>query len=604
MLRFILISIICCIFSVGYAAETVRPLAVDKAFELSVMVNKDSQLVLNWKIAPEYYLYRDKTRIVSSPTSVTKIGAIVLPQGENQQDMLHGIFQAYQDSVTVITPIVGQKGPLALEISYQGCSSNGFCYAPVKRLLNVNLARITPPQDLSRNLTELKPHIAPPPPVNQQSYATQLLSSHHYFFILLGFLGLGLLLAFTPCVLPMVPILSSIIVGYGNISTRKAFSLSLAYVLGMAIAYASAGMLVALVGSNIQIALQKTWVIVLLSGLFILLALSLFGLYELRLPNALQQRLAASGKRFKGGTYISVFFMGVFSTLIVSPCVSAPLVGVLAYIANSGDVFLGGAALLALGIGMGIPLLMLGASAGKLLPKAGKWMDTVKQIFGLMMLALAISMLSRVLPGTVILFLWALLAIVTGLYIRQLKRAKRIWHHLHHGLGLVVMSYGLILLAGSIIGQTDPLYILNAKQFAANTKSNFAVVKSMAELDQQLALARANKQQVLLDFYADWCASCVVMDRSVFTKPEIKTALAKFVLLRADVTQDNAFDQAMLQRFNVVAPPTIVFFDTEGNTLSRHEIIGEVDIKQFLGEIDQVRYDQKTKNCMDKASTC
>jgi thioredoxin:protein disulfide reductase len=505
----------------------------------------------------------------------------------------------------VKVPLAALKGNLALNISYQGCSSSGFCYTPVKKTLNVNLPDIKPPQDITQNIGDFKQR-QQTGSLSEQGYAAQLLSGHHYVLIVFGFLFFGLLLAFTPCVLPMVPILSSIIVGFGNkISTKKAFCLSLSYVLGMAIAYAAAGMIVALLGSSVQIALQKTWVIVLLSSLFIVLALSLFGLFEIRLPNALHQRLVAKGNRYQGGTYIGVFFMGVFATLIVSPCVSAPLVGVLAYIASSGDVVLGGIALLSLGIGMGIPLLLLGSSAGKLLPKAGQWMEVVKHIFGLMMLAVAIWMLSRVLPGAAILFLWAILAIVAGVYVRQLKRSKRIWHHMHHGLGLVLVSYGFVLLVGAIIGQTDPFYLFNPPEttIAANTKPAFAVVKNMEELDEQLTLAKSNKQQVVLDFYADWCASCVVMDRYVFAKPEIKSALSKFILLRADVTQDNAFDQALLHRFKVIAPPTIIFFNTEGQIMSRSEIVGEVDAKQFLVDINQVTKDQN-KYCENQAATC
>jgi thiol:disulfide interchange protein DsbD len=594
MLRFILVWVICSFLSMGYATQSVRPLPVDKAFMLTAVVNKDSELSLVWTIAPGYYLYREKMDMSAAPGNQVPLGKVNLPKGEARHDVLHGNFQAYVKTVAVAVPLHGLKGQLNMSINYQGCSSNGFCYTPVKKALAISLTGLTLPQDISYAVNSTKPALEPVP-ISNQGYAAQLLSGHHYFLIVLGFLALGLLLAFTPCVLPMVPILSSIIVGYGNkLSTKKAFSLSLAYVLGMAIAYASAGMVVALLGSRIQIAMQQTWIIVLLSGLFILLALSLFGFYDIRLPNALQQRLAATGNKLKGGTYISVFVMGVVSTLIVSPCVSAPLVGVLAYIANSGDVLLGGIALLALGIGMGIPLLLLGASAGKWLPKAGKWMDVIKHIFGLMMLALAIWMLERVLPGAAVLFLWSILVIVTGLYIRQLKRSKRIWHHLHHGFGFAMLVYGFILLAGAIIGQSDPLYLFQSNNLlVAQNKTTFTVVKSMAELDQRLAEAKSHKQQVMLDFYADWCASCVVMDRTLFVKPEIKTALSKFILLRADVTKDNAFDQAMLQRFQVVAPPTMIFFDEEGRTMLKHEIVGEVEIDQFLTDIHQVYTDQK-----------
>jgi thiol:disulfide interchange protein DsbD len=384
--------------------------------------------------------------------------------------------------------------------------------------------------------------------------------------------------------------------------SKKGFFLSLSYVLGMAIAYATAGVIVALVGSNIQFYFEKPLVIALFASLFLVLSLSLFGLYEIRLPNALQQRLASRSQKQQGGNYLSVFFMGAFSTLIVSPCVSAPLVGVLAYIGKSGDVVLGAVALLAMGLGMGLPLLLLGASAGKLLPRAGAWMDTIKHFFGLMLLAVAIWMLGRILPGPAELFLWALLVIVTAVFIRQLKRSKRIWHHMHQGLGLILLSYGFILMAGALVGKTDPLYILAKPTAIAESKPAFAVIKDMAQLEQELQLAKSDNKPVLLDFYADWCVSCVIMDRSVFTKPEIKKALENFVLLRADVTQDNAFDQALLQRYQIVAPPTIVFFTGQGAVLPNHSIVGEVDTNQFLADLNQL--DKKFQLCESQASSC
>jgi thiol:disulfide interchange protein DsbD len=492
-----------------------------------------------------------------------------------------------------------------LNFAYQGCSSQGFCYPPVKQAIQVNLAQITGPTDLADHITMLDSHPSSVP-LSKQDYATRLFTGHHFGFVLLGFLGLGLLLAFTPCVLPMVPILSSIIVGYGNdIGTRKAFLLSLAYVLGMAMAYAAAGVVVALAGSSMQVALQKPEVIGLFSGCFVLLALSLFGLYDLRLPNKLQQRIASWSHRHVGGTYAGVFIMGVFSTLVVSPCVSAPLVGVLTYIANSGNVVLGGSALLAMGLGMGIPLLLVGTTAGKLLPKSGAWMDQVKHVFGLLMLAMAIWMVSRIIPAIVTLYLWALLAIFAAVYFWRLQHSKQPWRHVHNSLGFALLVYGLVLIGSAVLGYPDPLNPFGKFSPSMTAENSpFAVVKNMEEFDRQLTLAKQNKKQVLLDFYADWCASCLVMDRHVFNQKATQNSLSKFVLLRADVTQNNSFDRALQQRYHVVAPPTVEFFDAEGNQLTQNEIVGEVSEKEFLADIGRVSDHPKMDYCQSKTHDC
>jgi thioredoxin:protein disulfide reductase len=606
MWKVFLAALFSCFLSLAHADGEIKPLPVGQAFILSGHTTANSQLVLKWVIAPGYYLYRNKISITPIADNQVPLGSFELPAGVPRNDILHGDFQAYINTVEVTVPLTAASGRLALKIGYQGCSSQGFCYTPINKSLIIDLAKVTPAQELIVNSIN-----TPPAPVavsiSDQRYVTQLLNGHHYFLMMVSFLFLGVLLAFTPCVLPMVPILSSIIVGQGRLlNSRKAFFLSLAYVLGMALAYACAGMLVAILGSNIQLYMEKPWVICVFSALFIVLALSLFGLFEIRLPHALQQRLSSRSTKHQSGTYAGVFLMGVFSTLIVSPCVSAPLVGVLAYIAKSGDVLLGGLALMALGLGMGLPLLLVGASAGKLLPKAGTWMEAVRHFFGLMMLGVAIWMLSRILPGPAILFLWALLAIVAAGFVRQLKRSKKIWQKLHQGLGLVLLCYGFILMVGAIIGMSDPLYLLGKPQYSitSNTKSSFTVLKSMSQLNDQLALAKSRHLPVLLDFYADWCVSCVIMDRSVFIKPEIKTALGKFILLRADITQNNDFDQALLQRFNIVAPPTIVMFNSNGEIQLNNAIVGEVDSKQFLSDLDKVTDDKKNKICLSKTSSC
>ena len=585
MLRILLTLLFYLVISVAQAAPE-QPLPAQEAFAITGFIDQDKQLVLQWNIAPSYYLYREQVRITPAKDNKVKLGQIDLPAGENRHDELHGDYQSYLNNLTVHVPVTSKTGKLDLNISYQGCSSHGFCYPPVKQHLVLDLSTLVGPTDLTDYI--VNPGSAPQ--LSEQRYITQLLASHHLWLILGSFLLLGLLLAFTPCVLPMVPILSSIIIGYGKeISTRRAFSLSLAYVMGMAIAYAVAGVLVALIGGSIQVALQKPWVIAVFSGLFVLLALSLFGFYELQLPNKLHRRIASWSGKHQGGTYVSVFFMGALATLVVSPCVSAPLVGALAYIANSGDVLLGGSALLALGIGMGIPLLLIGTSAGKLLPKSGPWMDKVKQVFGLMMLALAIWMLARILPTIIVLSLWGMLALGTAVFIMKIERSHRLWQYMHHGVGAALIFYAIVLVGGGVLGSSDPLHpIASYHNYAANHSAAFASVKNVEDLDKQLAQAKIDKKQVLLDFYADWCTSCVVMDHHVFNQPEIAKVLNHFVLLRADVTANNKDDQELLKRYSVVAPPTMIFFDEVGHQLPRSEIVGEVNTSEFLGDIEKV----------------
>jgi thiol:disulfide interchange protein DsbD len=430
------------------------------------------------------------------------------------------------------------------------------------------------------------------PPTSEQSYAQNLLNGSSYFVIILSFLGLGLLLAFTPCILPMIPILSSIIVGHGkNLTPLKSFFLSLTYVLGMAITYAIAGMLVAMVGSGIQVLFQKTWVIVLFSILFVILSLSLFGYYELQLPARWQRKVTALSNKQKGGTYIGVFLMGALSSLIVSPCVSAPLVGVLAYIAQTGNMVLGGVALLCLGLGMGVPLLLIGLSAGKLLPKAGAWMEAIKKVFGILLLAVAVEMLSRVIPGPFTLVLWATLLICVSMFMGTFVSAKNNFKKLLRGFGAVFLIYGIILVIGAVMGNSDPLHPWEEMKFLQTKPKDslFVTLGSMEQLDAELARAKKDHKMVMLDFYADWCTSCVAMDRAVFKNGNVQQALNGLVLLRADVTKNDEFAQSLLKRFQVIAPPTMLFFDKKGEELPDERIVGEVDSQKFIEHVELVK---------------
>jgi len=568
---------------ISQAEEMPQPLPAAKAFKFSTTMDSNNQLVLQWNIGADYYLYRDQLRFSTKPATAIKPSSLTLPQGHEKQDAVRGKYSVYTGLLNVSIPLqsaLPDSAPIKLDVKYQGCSTKGFCYPPITKHLEVDLTKHTV---VDSNQV--------PSANSSENLATKLLGGQHYWTIILGFLGLGLLLAFTPCVLPMIPIISSIIVGYGKtISTRKAFFLSLSYVLGLALAYAAAGIVVALAGSNVQAALQKPWVIEVFSGMFVVLSLSLFGLYELRLPNGLQGWLIDHSNRQKGGTYLGVFFMGGISTLIVSPCVSAPLVGVLAYIGNTGDIVLGGTALLALGLGMGIPILIIGTSAGRFLPKTGAWMDVIKQLFGLMMLGLAIWMLARIWSASTILSLWALLAIFAAILFWRFRATHRHWRKVNRALGLAFLLYGVTLLIGSWLGNSDPLAPLaKIKKESAVDINTFINIKSMKDFDDQLAQAKLNKKSIMVDFYADWCTSCIIMDRNVFSKADVKHALQNFILLRADVTQNNEFDQALMKRFNVVAPPTVLFFDVNAQELNQQHIVGEVNATEFLANLERVQ---------------
>jgi len=326
----------------------------------------------------------------------------------------------------------------------------------------------------------------------------------------------------------------------------------------------------------------------LFSGLFVLLALSLFGFYELQLPSRFQRHVTVFSNKQSGGTYAGVFLMGCLSTLIVSPCVSAPLVGVLAYIGQTGDVVLGATALLALGIGMGIPLLLIGVSADRLLPKAGPWMAVVEKTFGLVMLGLAIWMLSRMIPGPITLFLWAVLFMIAAIFLGVFSPVPKRLQWLAKSVAVMLLVYGIILIIGAIEGNSDifhPWAQFKNTQQPARSKTVFKLIKSMDEFEQQLVRAKNLKQPVLLDFYADWCNSCVIMERTLFSRSDVQKALENVIVLRADLTANNEFDQALLKRFQVIGPPTIIFFNSQGQELTAARIVGEVSAKEFLAKI-------------------
>ena len=422
--------------------------------------------------------------------------------------------------------------------------------------------------------------------------------------VLATFFGFGLLLAFTPCVLPMVPILSGIIVGAGGgkpVPRSRAFALSVAYVLGMAITYTIAGAAFAAAGQQAQAFFQKPWMIALFAALFVWLALGMFGLFNLQVPAWLQDRVSRLSNNQQQGTLLGTAIMGALSSLIVTACVAPPLVASLAVIGQSGDVFRGGAALFALSLGMGAPLLAVGASAGELLPRAGAWMDTVKQVFGVMLLGVAIWMLGRILPGPVTLGLWAALAFVTGYWLltKDDSSTRKGLAAVRRGFGALAMAYGVLLLIGALAGRSDPLQPLagvvgssTSGSGVANGRAEhggipFKRIKSVADLDREIATAQAAGKTVMLDFYADWCVSCKEMEKHTFPEAAVQAALRDAVLLQADVTANDATDQALMQRFGILGPPSILFFGRDGAEKTDYRVVGFKPAGEFAPHIQQ-----------------
>lgn len=550
----------------------------DQAFVLSVDACSEKRLIANFNITPGYYLYRDKIHFSPADAS-NKIASVNLPKGESKNDPNFGLIEVYHQSfqAEIVLTETNPAQSLTLQASYQGCSDKGLCYPPIEKTLTVALGQYACNAPAAAQ-------------ENENTQVAQVLQQGSFWLVVSFFFGAGLLLAFTPCVFPMVPILSGIIVGHGKQITRAhAFFLSLSYVMGMAITYAVAGVAAGFSGELISNALQTPWVLGSFAALFVLLSLSMFGFYELQLPSALQSRLTDTSNRLSGGRISGVIAMGALSAIIMSPCVAAPMAGALLYISKTHDALLGGTALFFLALGMGAPLLLIGTSAGVLLPKAGAWMESVKRIFGVVMLALAIWIVSPILPIAAQMILWAALLILSAIFLHALDALpphSSGWRTLWKGIGILALLAGVAYLIGALSGARDILHPLgslgNVKTEPAATL-RFERIKSGAELDARIAQARG--KVVMLDFYADWCVSCKEMERLTFSDPAVQNKLKDVLLLQADVTANNENDKMLLQRFQLFGPPAILFFDKQGNELADNRVTGYQNAPQFLGSL-------------------
>ena len=608
-MRFVLLLLSCLMVSAANAGLLDRLggskqpsfLPPEQAFGLQVTVRDAHTLQASFNVTPGYYLYRDKIKFEIKDGAV-KIRAVNLPRGEMKQDPSFGktevFHRSFQAEITLNRPNEAATG-ITLDAVYMGCSDEGLCYPPIKKTIALDLpdAKTGLRAPSVPAMTEAPPPslITPLPvasssaglPGSENSRIAQLFKGGSFWLIISFFFGAGLLLALTPCVFPMIPILSGIIVGRGHKITRMhAFTLSLAYVMGMAITYAAAGVAAGFSGSLISNALQTPWVLGSFSALFVLLSLSMFGFYEFQLPSALQSKLNDTSNRLHGGHLSGVFAMGALSAIIMGPCVAAPLAGALLYIGQTHDAVLGGVALFALALGMGAPLLLIGTSAGVLLPRAGAWMEAVKSIFGVMLLALAIWIVQPLLPIGVQMLLWAALLIFSGIYLRALDTLPHNasgWHRLFKGIGLIALLLGVAYLVGALSGARDllrPLGNLGRAEAQAPATLQFSRVMDVADLDRRIAQARG--QTVMLDFYADWCVSCKEMERFTFADAAVQARLKPVLLLQADVTANSEADQALLKRFGLYGPPAILFFDAQGRELGDFRVTGYQDAARFL----------------------
>jgi thiol:disulfide interchange protein DsbD len=583
----------------GGGAE-VEFLDPEAAFILVAEAEDANTITVRWQIADGYYLYRKRFAFTPADGNELSVGEPQLPTGEMKFDDYFGEMEVYYHDVIARLPVTGTAGgaaSVALDVVYQGCADAGLCYPPITKRVELTL-----PAALQTDGTSARAMgsgggetLSAGAELPEQDRLARSLAGGNTWLVLLSFFGLGLLLTFTPCVFPMIPILSSIIVGQGDrLSTRKAFILSLIYVLAMASTYTAAGVVAGLFGANLQAAFQDPWILGSFSAVFVLLALSMFGFYDLQVPASWQAKLTGASNRQQGGTYVGVGIMGFLSALIVGPCVAAPLAGALIYIGQTGDALLGGIALFALSMGMGAPVLLVGTSAGKLLPRAGPWMDAVKAVFGVLLLGVAIYLLERIVPAWISLVLWGALAVVSAVYLGALDSlgsASGGWQRFRKGAGLVLLVWGAALVVGGFGGGNNVWQPLKGLTSGAAGERHeglaFQRIKGTRGLDAALRGAAAQGRPVMLDYYADWCVSCKEMERYTFSDAGVQAALANTLLLQADVTANDAEDKALLARFDLFGPPAILFFGPDGRERRSYRVVGFMQADRFRQVVDK-----------------
>ena len=595
----------------------------DQAFKPSAVL-KDGKIVVEIKLGDKIYAYKDKLHFsIISPKKISLDSYLKFPKAIKYHE-----FIVYFNDIKQIIPLSLIKKKLGenvdkikLKVDFQGCSKLGLCYSPMKKEFDFNLKNInktlqastvasTPTKtkkitkwNLSSNSLKKdnntpktgikinpKEKIEKVQTKSKESSIADTLANSSFIMILITFFGFGLLLSLTPCIFPMIPILSSIIVSQSKdeMNAKKGFMLSLVYVLSMSIAYTIAGVFAGLFGANIQVLLQNPWVIGLFAAIFVVLAFSMFGYYELQLPASLQSKINQTSDKAKGRGFLSVAIMGFLSALIVGPCVAPPLAGALIYIGQTGDALLGGAALFIMSIGMGVPLFLVGIGAGKFMPKPGGWMQNVSRVFGVVMLGVAIYLLSRVIPDMLTMLLWAFLLIGSAIYLGALEPLKEGISgiaKMSKVLGVLLLIYGIMLFVGAFLGSTNPLNPLEKLKSASyarvsqDIKNSFTVVKNQKELD---GIINSSTKPIMVDFSAKWCASCKELEEITFKDPRVVSVLRNFTLVRVDVTDNTKEQKAMMKRYGVFGPPVILFFDKNHNLLKSKKIVGYVEADEFI----------------------
>ncbi|MFP4295483.1 MAG: protein-disulfide reductase DsbD [Halothiobacillaceae bacterium] len=594
-----------------------EPLDPEVAFRSEALLDGDT-VHLRWEIAPGYYMYRDRVEVglVAEGASIGRPG---IPEGERKDDPNFGLMWVFHDQMEATVPISRspENNQATLVVSHQGCADMGLCYPPMEEAWAIDfnagtierMESLPDPAPTLRAIadfgtvgTEDGETVAPAvteqaPPQSEQDAIVAQLASGNVWLVILTFFVIGLLLSLTPCVFPMIPILAGIIAGQGDqVTMRRAFVMSVVYVLAMALTYTVAGVLAGLFGANLQATFQNPWILSAFAAIFVALALSMFGFYELQLPSSLQSRVMEVQNRQKGGTLTGVAVMGFLSALIVGPCMAPPLAGALIYIGQTGDAVLGGAALFAMSLGMGVLLIAVGTLGGKFLPRAGNWMNAVKAVFGVLLLGVAIWMLERILPAPVVLLMWSVLAIVSAIYmgaLEPIREGASGWVRLWKGLGVILLLWGALMLvavgAGGKGTPLTPLAGLGVGGSGGGTEAaaelSFTYVEDEAQLEAELEQAREQGQPVMLDFYADWCVSCKEMESFTFSDPEVIAALEGVRLLKADVTRNTDADKALLKRYNLFGPPGIIFYDETGAEEPGYRVVGFMPAEPFRERI-------------------